>query len=166
MGIFVSVLAATDAQIRAFARDAPALERWLGPLAGRSDACHLCDYWDGIHFVLTGGTAPVQPPLGALKTGDVHYRGGSEPIHAILGATTRRLASELQQLDEPTLRRRYDPDRMLGAGGAMVYPGRLWLGDADRGFDELLFYVQRLRDIVAAAAAAGMGLIFCRYESW
>jgi hypothetical protein len=49
----------------------------------------------------------------------------------------------------------------------MVYPGRLWTpGAADRVFGELMGYVRSLRRCVAAAAAAGLGLVVYRYEDF
>jgi hypothetical protein len=46
-----------------------------------------------------------------------------------------------------------------------VYPGRLWNpAFADGTFRELMHYFGRLRAFVVAAAAADLGLVFCRYE--
>jgi hypothetical protein len=167
MSISVALRAAADAEILGFASDVQALDDLLRGLAGASGVCHLHDFWDGLHFVLTAESGDALP-LGFIERGDLHYRGAADPTHAVLAATAAALARELAALSEPALRRCFDPPRMLGGpGGRMVYPGRLWTpGGEDRVFGELLGYFNRLRGYVAAAAAEGRGLIVCRYEDW
>lgn len=167
MGISVGILTATDEQIRAFTDDVSGLEKLFIGVISNPRACHLHDFWDGLHFVLTTETGDALP-LAAVKRGDVHYRGVGDPTHAIFAATTRALAQELAALSEPVLRSRYDPAAMLrGPDGAMVYPGRLWIpAGGDAIFGELMGYFNRLRDYVAVAARTGDGLLFSRYEDW
>lgn len=167
MGISVSILTVTDEQIRGFAKDVDGLERLFSGVASNLRACHLHDFWDGLHFVLTAESGDALP-LAAIKRGDFHYRGVGDPAHAIFAATTAALAQELSALSEPVLRARFDPPRMLrGPDGTMVYPGRLWTpGGEDRVFDELMDYFTRLRDYAAAAARTGNGLLLSRYEDW
>jgi Domain of unknown function (DUF1877) len=167
MGISVGILAATDEQIRGFADDVSGLEKLFSGVTSNPRACHLHDFWDGLHFVLTAETGEALP-LAAINRGDLHYRGVGDPTHAIFAATTTALAQQLSALSAPVLRARFDPPRMLrGPDGAMVYPGRLWTpGGEDRVFSELMHYFNRLRDYTAAAARIGNGLLFSRYEDW
>ena len=167
MGISVSILTATDGQISGFAADVAGLQTLFIGVINNPRACHLHDFWDGLHFVLTAETGDALP-LAAVKRGDVHYRGVGDPTHAILAATTVALAQELSALSEAVLRARFDPPKMLrGPDGTMVYPGRLWTpGGSDAVFRELMGYFNRLRDYVAAAARTGNGLLFSRYEDW
>jgi hypothetical protein len=164
MGISLGILTATDDEIRGFACDPDGLRAWLRGITHRRNACLLHDFWDGIDFLLTA-EAGDGLPLGALKRGDVRYPNADDPSHAIFAATAKALAVELSALSEPTLRRRFDPTRMLsGPSGQMVYPGRLWNpAYADDTFRELMGYFHRLREFVGAAAA-DRGLVFCRYE--
>ena len=160
----VKVCAASDDEIRRFASDGQALHRRFFT-DDPNVSCHLHDFWDGLDFVLTAETGDALP-LGVVKRGDVRYPDADDPTHAIVAATTKRLAQALSALSESTLRRRFDPSRMRGGpGGRMVYPGRLWTPDgADRIFGELMGYVGRFRRCVDHAAASGLGLVFYRYE--
>ena len=167
MGISVSILTAPDGQISAFAADVAALETLFIGVTSNPRACHLHDFWDGLHFVLTAETGDALP-LAAIKRGDLHYRDVGDSRHAIFAATTAALAQTLSALSEPVLRARFDPPKMLGGrDGTMVYPGRLWTpGGEEAVFRELMGYFTRLRDCVAAAARAGNGLLFSRNEEW
>jgi hypothetical protein len=167
MGISVSILAATDGQISAFATDVAGVETLFIGVISNPRACHLHDFWDRLHFVLTAETGDALP-LAAVKRGDLHYRGVGDATHALFAATTATLAQALSALSEPVLRARFDPPKMLrGRDGPMVYPGRLWTpGGEEAVFRELMGYFNRLRDYVAAAARAGNGLLFSRYEDW
>ncbi len=167
MGISVGILTATDAQIRDFADDVSGLEKLFIGVINNPRACHLHDFWDGLYFVLTTETGDALP-LSALKRGDVDYADAADFTHAIYAATTKALAQELAALSEPVLRGRYDPARMLGCpDGRGVYPSRLWTPSGnDAVFRDLISYFNRLRNYVAAAAAAGNGLLICRYEDW
>jgi len=167
MGISVSILTATDGQIRAFAADVTALETLFIGVSSNPRACHLHDFWDGLHFVLTAETGDTLP-LAAIERGDLHYRGTGDSMHALFAATTAALAQALSALPEPVLRARFDPPKMLRrCDGTMVYPGRLWTpGGEEAVFGELMGYFRRLRDYAAAAARAGNGLVFSRHEDW
>jgi hypothetical protein len=163
MGISLGILTATDEEIRGFASDAEGLRALFRGITRRRNACLLHDFWDAIEFLLTA-EAGAELPFSALKHGDVRYPNAD--THAIFAATTKALARELSALPESTLRCRFDPPKMLaGVAGQMVYPGRLWNpAFADSTFLELMHYFGRLRAFVAVAAAADLGLVFCRYE--
>jgi hypothetical protein len=167
MGISVGILTATDEQIRGFATDLDGLGELFIGVIGNPRACHLHEFWDGLHFLLTVETGGALP-LSALKRGDVDYADAADVTHAIYAATTKALAQELAALSEPVLRRRYDPARMLGGpDGTRVYPARLWTpGGNDAVFRDLIGYFNRLCNYVAAAATAGNGLLICRYEDY
>lgn len=168
MGISMDALMITDDQIRDFRQSPSQLEDLLNrtiPFVSK-DLCHLADFWDGLHYVLTGGADEAELPLGVLKGGDVKYaKGLSDPTHAIYSATVRALVGALRGLSESKLRERFDPREMLEA---RVYPGRLWVfpGLADDTFRELMSYFCRLRDFATEAARENKGLVFCRYEDW
>lgn len=100
MGISVSILTATDGQIGAFAADVAALETLFIGVINNPRACHLHDFWDGLHFVLAAETGNALP-LAAVKQGDLHYRGVDDSMHALFAATTAALAEALSALSEP-----------------------------------------------------------------
>jgi hypothetical protein len=164
MGISMSLYLCDDAQIRDFSEDANRVNDFLIRSPNRGD-CYLADFWDGIHYVLTSGTDARDLPLAALKAGDVEFRGGVEASHAIFSGTARAFAGELETLSEQTLRRRFDPGKMVEA---RVYPVRPWLfpEHAESTFRELMFYFDRLRDVAVMASREGHGLLFSRYEDW
>jgi hypothetical protein len=169
----MKVTMVTDEQIRDFNKEASRLDELLKTTFHRyEDYCYLTDYWDGIHYLLTGAAENSELPLSALKKGDVAFSNDvdfskryPESTHVIYSSTVKTLAAELYHLTESTLRQRFDKPRMLELN---VYPGRLWLfpDREDSSFRELMFYYSRLRDIVAKAAQQNKGLLFCRYEDW
>ena len=104
MAISVSVLAASEDDIRRY-REAPdELDAWLNgiiPYHG-DDECYLAEYWAVLHYLLTGEDAGGELPLAVLRRGDVTY-DVDDPTHAITGATTRELANALKGLSETDL---------------------------------------------------------------
>jgi hypothetical protein len=165
MGISVSVLKATDEQIRDFQSRPKELEHLLTttiPFAS-SDCCFLSDYWAGLHHLLTLGEGKDKPLMHAIQKGEVSFRGTSDPTHALYCESVKSLAAELAQLGEADLRARYEPEKM-----SSVYPGRYWLFPAfyEHSFQELLSCFNQLRGYATEAAKEGLGLIFCRYEDW
>lgn len=171
MGISVSVVTATDDEIRAFPGADGELEAALSRrIAHGEDVCYLADYWDGLHYLLTGEAQGGEAPLSVLKWGDVRYSGLDDPVHALFSNTVRALAGAVLALPETVLRERFDPPTMMtvGEGGRPLYPGRYWLSSTpgDGVFRALMSHLGKLRDYVSAAAAADEGLLVCRYEDW
>jgi len=162
MGTSMSLYLCSDAQIRGFSEDVNLVNEFLDGAPSRGD-CYLADFWDGLHYLLTGDTRDL--PLAALKIGDVEFRGASDATHAIFSRTAKALAEELQTLSEETLWGRFDPRKMVEA---RVYPIRPWLFPeyAESTFRELMFYFDRLRNVAVAASREEYGLLFSRYEDW
>jgi len=157
----MSVIPCSDSSIDALAADSTRSKILEGPLP--ADACYLADYWDGLHFLLTRGSGETRLPCAALKVGDVSFRTGTEPAHAIWSSTAAAFARELENLTEATLRQRFDMQAMLKAG---VYPIRTWAFPefAEGAFREAMVYFERLREVVMKAVARGEGLLILRYE--
>jgi hypothetical protein len=167
MGISLTILAASDARIRAFEADPGSLDAIVA--AHGPDACDLWDTWDGLHYLLTGHHEAGSLPLGALKVGTMGLEGASDPTHVLDGAMTAALAQALRPLEPVDLRRRFDAAmRTAGEGGRPIYPGRYWTPHAptETVFAELWAAFDRLRTFVIRAAARGEGLVVCRYEDW
>lgn len=159
----------TDEQIRDLSEDSSRADELLNITFHSYEGCYLADYWDGIHYMLTGGRESSALPLSVLKKGDVEFSSDvdfskryTESTHAIYSTTIKALEVELQHLTESVLQERYNK---LDSN---LYPGRFW-GSPDHdgsGFRELMFYYNRLRDIIAKAATQNTGLVFYRYEDW
>ena len=160
MGISLSVYSISDVEIKSLAED-PA--RLIEFTRSSADACFLADFWDGIHFLMTDGLKNQSLPCGAIKVGDVTFRKGSEPAHAILSDTAREFAREIARLTDATLRKRFDMDAMVKA---KIYPGRTWLFSeySEQSYQETMFYFGRLRQVAKLASDGGKGLLFERYE--
>ncbi|MCP4604442.1 MAG: DUF1877 family protein [Proteobacteria bacterium] len=178
MGISISVLMATDDQIREFKAEPSRLENLLDRTISRDsdDLCRLLDYWDALHFMLTDQGRNTELPLAALKTGEVSYSDLSDPAHAIYSGTTKAFSRCLQELASSTLRQRFDLSKMADGGARVrtMYPsprgilGRIWANGSytDETFEELMTFLRDLREFVVQAAEQNKGLIFCRFEDW
>jgi hypothetical protein len=170
VGISVSVVMATDAEIDVFSKSPSGLEALLDRLIPSicADKCYLADHWDWLHVLLTGQRYTAELPLGAIKSGDVMFTGLTDHAHAIYSATAKALLAELQKLSESTLWARLR--QQAGPGAGSIYPGRYWRvrpSDEDRGeFIDLMHYFERLRDFAGEAVRQNKGLIFCCYEDW
>lgn len=168
MGISMRAVMVTDEHIRDLSKNANPHQSLIN-LFHKPDFCYLADYWDGIHFMLTGAREASQSPLSVLKKGDVEFSddadfsiGYKESTHAVYSAKIAAFDAELRQITEPLLSERHN---QLNSS---FYPGRFWREpDADgRFFREIMAYYKRLRDIAETAAKQNMGLIFYRYEDW
>jgi hypothetical protein len=172
MGISMALLAASDEHIRehlvapktvdmAFERIGSMLE---------TDRCLLHDRWAVIHFLCTRDMEDGRPPLGLLKAGQLEVLGTKEPAYAIYADAVQIWNAALRSVPDEEFRRRLDDADLLTAGpeGRAIYPGRWYLaqGRADNSalFDELQWYVSKLRAFLAATAARRYGLILSRYE--
>jgi len=166
MGISISVLMATDAQIRDFRAQPSGLENLLNRTIPYSteDKCYLADCWHGLHYLLTGEVKGGELPLCALRWGEVTFTGLSDPTHAIYRDTANAFARELSKLSESTLWERFDPNKVPIAGrrGRPIIVPAL----AKHIFPELLSYFFRLQKFSIRAAEKDMGLLFCRYEGY
>ncbi len=163
----MSVVPATDDEIRAFQSDVAALRKRV---EGAFGAAYLSSLWDCLDFLPTAESGDALP-LSAIKRGDVVYRGAGREYspefqcnnyffsdcHAIFAATTKRLAQELAALNEETLRRRSHPAKMVRR---KVYKSDYWKSCPDDAFAKLMDDFKALRDCATQAAAADRGLLF------
>ena len=131
---------------------------WFDPTtAPDGEAWCMDKAWHGVHYLLTGSAWGGQPPLNFLvagpEIGDVDVGYGPARAHApeAVGA----IAAALATVSEATLRATFDPGAMEAA---TVYP-TVWTRDGDAALAWLLGEFAGLREFVAAAAAAGDGLV-------
>ena len=179
MGISISVLMATDDQIRNFIAQPSLLENLLNRTISyhyvSEDCCYLANSWHGLHYLLTGEVNGGELPLCALRRGEVRFTGVSDPTHAIYSKTAKAFARELSELSESKIRERFDPLKVprAGRGGRPVLPDpdaekyrKLLLTFAEETCRELISYFSSLRELSLRAAEKDMGLLFCRYEDY
>lgn len=159
MGTSMKVYPITDDRIAELRRDPSGIRA----LVGSADECYLGDYWDCLHFVLTGEAGKADLPLGALKCGDVTLED-DDPVHAIVHSTTFQLSEAMGRIEPGQLRERFDPAVLRQN---RVRPSPVWSAEyADENFAELLWCFERLRSATCAAAANGAGLLFVKFEDW
>lgn len=95
----------------------PAPELELGP--GEGDVLDLDKVWTSLQLALTGTDVGGDPPLDFLTDGgrdigtiDVGYG----PAHAFTSQETLAIADAIANVDEATVRRRFDPAEMEANG--------------------------------------------------
>lgn len=111
--------------------------------------------WHGLHFLMCGTEAGAAPPLGDAVLGgsDVGPDHGYGPVRYLTPAEVAAVADAMAQLDNGTIRSRWNPTAM---GDARVYPG-LW--DQDDALPWLLDSFQELQEFYSLAASRGSAML-------
>ena len=112
--------------------------------------------WHGVHWLLTGSaesdsSIASDVIFGGQPVGDPD----EEMIQVIDEPRVARIASYLAELDEASLRARFDPQAMIRAD---VYPSGIW-EEPELLEDYLLPAVQQLKEFYAAAARTNEAVI-------
>lgn len=118
----------------------------------------LDDQWQAIHFLLTGSAEAVDDPLSIIvgrfeKIGRDQGYGPAWliPAESIIAADTA-----LSNLDDTSLRDRYDPKAMVRAN---VYSAKMLAEDGPGGLDFVMDDVERLRSFLHEGAARGLAAL-------
>ena len=107
--------------------------------------------WHGVHWLLTGSAEP-----GNTIASDVIFGGQpvgdpeEEMIQVIAEPRVARIKTYLAELDEASLRARFDPQAMIQAD---VYPTGIW-DEPDLLEEYLLPAVQQLKEFYSTAERA------------
>jgi hypothetical protein len=157
MGMTGHLVAVTDGEIAALLADPESVLELLDDESEERARLDLERTWHAIHFLLNGSAWEGDPPLGFLVVGgrpigdiDVGYG----PARAFDASEIRTLATELGDIDWPTLWRYWDPD---DARDADVYTmGKLPPALAR---DYVAPYYAALVEFVTALAARGLGAL-------
>ena len=143
---------------RAPAPPAPSERLTLDPPEGEEK--DLDKAWHAIHYLLTGSAWEGTPPAGFLLTGGTaldDIEVGYASPRLLTAAETRAVHGLLEKTTEADLMRRWDPAAMMQHE---IYP-EIWdrdgTDDDPRGY--VLEYFRVLKDFVARAAAADMGMV-------
>ncbi|MHC9417150.1 DUF1877 family protein [Sphingomonas citri] len=153
---------ATPAEIERFSADPASAEPFFFPDAGGGDDAALIDFdkaWDALHFLFTEGKTSGDHPLGLIAEKTPFLRTGPVGSFEFSIVTPERLAvfaAALAQVDDRTLRHRYDPAAMADAE---VYLADDFLDDGPDALDYIMQSVPALRQWAANGAAAGDGAL-------
>ncbi len=149
---------ASDEQIAALHADPERVGAFLFPDSGDGPAdCDIDKSWHAMHFLLTGEAWGGAPPLdfigaGGTEIGDVDV--GYGPARALTSAQVQAIAAALAPMTVATLFARWDPAAIRAAEIYGANP------DDRAGEEEYVgSYFSRLKEFVAAAARARLGLI-------
>src|SRR5262245_12056872 len=164
MGISLTLLPASDDEIRYYVSSPKAVDARFNGIATSSSSahtCHLHDRWAALHFLCTGDVDEGAAPLGLLKAGEIEIRGTADPAFGIFADTVSSWHDALAALtDEEFERRCFRADLLNGGpGGACVYPGRWPDAMNDPLASELQQYFDRLRQFVGTTAGQKLGAV-------
>jgi hypothetical protein len=158
MAMIANLRSATDADIERLLDNPSEITRFLyGSGAGSCERLELHKAWHAIHFVLNGSRLGGSAPLNFLVTegtpvGEVDV--GYGPARIFTSEQVRQLASALILIAPEEVGDRVDLQRFDAEG---IYPGN-WQSN---GYDAeyVVDNYRNMRNLVARAAAEGLGLI-------
>ena len=107
----------------------------------------LDDQWQAIHFLLTGSAEATADPLSVI-VGRFEKIGRDQGFGSAWLIPAERIAAAnaaLAELDDATLRERYDPKAMVRA---KVYSAKLLAEEGEGGIDFVMDDVDRLRSFL------------------
>lgn len=115
----------------------------------------LDDQWQAIHFLLTGAAEATADPLSIIvgRFEKVGRDQGFGPAWIIPAERILAADAAMAELDDDTLRERYDPKAMVRAN---VYGARLLAEEGPGGVDFVMDDVERLRSFLSEGAARGL----------
>ncbi len=145
-------------------KKAPAVEVTDFTLAdGEVTEVDLDKAWHAIHYLLTGTAGEGEEPFNFIVSGGIVVGDdiGYGLTRALTSQQVQSLNTGLQRMDEPFLKRRYNPEKMMALE---IYP-EVW--DRDPQKQDNLGYClgafDDLKSFVAQAAERNVGLIVYNY---
>jgi hypothetical protein len=114
--------------------------------------------WHGIHYILTGTADGGEAPLALAIFGGVEIGDdvGYGPARLLDPMQVKAIANALGQIDEPTFRARFAPEKMQKAE---IYPREIWIRDGEEALDYLVDNYSVLVKFYEDTAALGCGVI-------
>jgi len=118
----------------------------------------LDDQWQAIHFLLTGSAEATSDPLSIIvgKFEKIGRDQGFGPAWIIPAERILAADAALSDLDDDTLRERYDPKAMVRHN---VYGAKLLAEEGPGGIDFVMDDVERLRSFLSEGAARGLAAL-------
>lgn len=150
MGMYCQVSAAAEPDLEALSDESL-------PQQQREGSCtSLEKAWHGLHYLLTGEALEGDGPLAFLLSGGKQLGDDDEsPVRWFTPEETGSIHQALSGVSDDTLWSRFDPIQMEQNG---VYPS-IWDEAEDELKEEYLGYFHALKQVVAAAAQHGLGLV-------
>ena len=132
----------------------------LSKVDGEGIETDLDKSWHGIHYLLTGtaweGTEPIDFIVrGGTEVGQIDV--GYGPARVFTSDHVAGIATVLGDLDESTLRKRFNPEEMMKLD---IYP-QIWnrASDDDDVLGYCLEYAANLRRFLSHAVSNSMGMV-------
>jgi hypothetical protein len=154
--MYCEVLAASPEDLSHFA-DEPGL--FGGPRqrgTATANRISLEKAWHGLHYLLTGEVWEGQGPLAFLLAGGEQLGEDEEsPVRWFTPDETNQIHQALSRVSDDQLWSRFDASEMEQQE---VYPG-IWDEAEEDLKEEYLTYFRELKQVVAAAAQSGQGLV-------
>lgn len=157
MGMYCEVSAASLEDLGRFSAEPDSLSGLLrGGSTATANTVSLEKAWHGLHYLLTGEVWEGHGPLAFLLAGGEQLGDDEEsPIRWFTPEETGQIDKALSGVSDDALWSRFDTDEMEQQH---VYPG-IWDEDEEDLREEYLTYFHELKQIVAAAAQSGQGLL-------
>jgi hypothetical protein len=155
MGMYCGVSAASSADLHQQSAGTHFVKGTFGSGTATADAVSLEKAWHGLHYLLTGEVWEGTGPLAFLLAGGEPLDGDEEATRWFTPEETRAIHQALSGVSDHVLWSRFDADEMEQQE---IYPG-IWDEDEEDLKDEYLTYFRELKQVVAAAAQSGRGLI-------
>ena len=151
MGLVCGLVQVTPEEVRRLLRE-PAWYPERRPLESYS----LGKVWHGLHYLLTGSADSGTPPLDLFAMAIRQLRTGVEGRNTLDPSQVKELHRALESITPETLRLRWNPDRMAGAG---VYWADYFQSHPESEYEHQLALFAEVKEFVAEAASKNMGLL-------
>jgi len=155
MGMYCEVSVASREDVDRFSVEPDILT--MPSARGRATAhgVSLEKSWHGLHYLLTGNASGGEGPLAFLMADGEQIGEDDDPVRWFAPEAALRIHQALSGISDETLWSRFDADEMTEQ---CIYPV-IWDEDEEELKEEYLAYYHELKQVVAAAAESGQGLL-------
>ncbi len=156
MGMYCDVTASAPGNLEQFSAAPQLLSGLLQHGTAPANSVSLEKAWHGLHYLLTGEVWEGHDALGFLLAGGEQLGDDEEsPVRWFTPEETKQIHQALSGISDDELWSRFDADEMQQRD---IYPG-IWDEPEEDLREEYLTYFHELKQVVAAAAQNGEGLI-------
>lgn len=160
MGMILNLFRIHQDQLDTFLADSTLLDGLLSNDEIPSNYLDLCKSWDGLIFLLTGGTYSGDHHLNRIFFScnfiDEEQDLGYGPAHYLSAKEVKEYALELSTIQLSHLEQNYDPIKMDKID---VYPSGIWERDGEAGKEYLIEYFEELNNFYQKAAQKNEAII-------
>jgi hypothetical protein len=156
MGMYCQVSVASSGDLGRLSEEPDILGGLLHRGTATADSVLLEKAWHGLHYLLTGETWEGHGPLAFLLAGGEQLGDDDEsPLRWFAPDEAKQIHQALSGVSDDQLWSRFDANEMEQQ---QIYPG-IWDEPEGDLKDEYLTYFRELKQVVAAAAKSGQGLL-------